>query len=367
MTHRFAVLDGARGLAALAVLAFHLKLWFGNPGWLQGSFLAVDFFFLLSGVVVAKAYEARIVDGTLGFWRFVRVRAIRLFPLYLIASSIGIAYVVAKIAMGHDDHPTVAAIVAALPATALLLPWLGNEQGMFPFAPSAWSLSMEFWFNLVWALLLCHLRTWMLGVIAGASFALLCVAARHYGTLDLGWNEETLPGGVARFWFSFTLGVIIWRCLGGLALARVPALWPGPVPAAIAAAIAAAFVAIPSGATGLQLLWVCVVFPVFVTLGLRMALPRALLPVADHLGRLSYAIYIIHVPVILFALGAAKLAVDGPLDGDETIAGLFAVLCVLVAAALLTYGVDEPLRRVLSRRHAGPSGAYASPSRAAGT
>ena len=79
--HVYATLDGIRGIAAALVAMRHAGALF--PGWdFPNSGLAVDLFFVISGFVVASAYDRRLADGlTLG--AFMRIRLIRLYPLYL--------------------------------------------------------------------------------------------------------------------------------------------------------------------------------------------------------------------------------------------------------------------------------------------
>ena len=89
MKPRRLVLDGMRGVAALAVVALHLKdsLGISAP---PASYLAVDLFFMLSGFVLAQAYGARLA-GPLSPWGFIRLRLIRLYPLYLAGLVVGAA------------------------------------------------------------------------------------------------------------------------------------------------------------------------------------------------------------------------------------------------------------------------------------
>ena len=73
-----AILDGLRGIAALAVLAHHVGLMRNQSGLFSHAYLAVDFFFLLSGFVMGFAYESRMADG-LSFVSFMRMRLGRLY------------------------------------------------------------------------------------------------------------------------------------------------------------------------------------------------------------------------------------------------------------------------------------------------
>ena len=72
----FVTLDGLRGIAALAVVTRHAP-YFRNPFF--ESYLAVDFFFVLSGFVLAHAYGQRL-RGNLSILDFVKIRIVRLYP-----------------------------------------------------------------------------------------------------------------------------------------------------------------------------------------------------------------------------------------------------------------------------------------------
>jgi peptidoglycan/LPS O-acetylase OafA/YrhL len=338
------VLDGARGIAALAVFGYHIAPYFGGLPWLQGSFLAVDLFFILSGFVIALSYEARLGDGRLPFGRFVRVRMVRLYPLYLLACLIGFFYFVVKLVAGQPDAPTPLDLMAALPGTVLMLPSpMTSDWGFtpFPFAPSAWSLSLEFWFNILYALVVIRWGLKALAVLAAASLAVMVQQALAFGSLDMGWNIATLIGGSARFWFSFTLGVILFRL--HRADWRVPraAIWLG-VPVF-------AFVALPADAVGLGLVWIVAVFPAALLIGAAVTVGPRLAMVCDHLGRLSYGIYILHAPLVLFLTGVFKVLLGAAWADHQALIGGVIVVAVIGFAAVATYWFDEPLRRRLQR------------------
>ncbi len=352
------VLDGARGIAALAVFGYHLAPYFGGLPWLQGSFLAVDLFFILSGFVIARSYEARLAEGRLGFGRFVWTRVVRLYPLYLVACLIGLAYFVIKLVAGLADAPTPVELMGAMPGTVLMLPSpTTSTWGFtpFPFAPSAWSLSFEFWYNIVYALIVIRCGLTALGVLAAVSLAVLVQQALAFGSIDMGWNIATMIGGSARFWFSFTLGVILFRLHD--------ADWRLPPVAILLGVPAFAFVAIPSDAVGLGLVWVVAVFPAALLIGAAMEVGPRVAVVCDHLGRLSYGIYILHAPMVLFGTGVFKVLLGDAWADYQAVIGGVIFVAVIGFAAVATYRFDEPLRQWLRRRGTGGVQAGATPAR----
>src|SRR6188508_2958815 len=87
----FEILDGLRGLAALAVVVFHFMEWVytdASKNFIGHGFLAVDFFFCLSGFVIGYAYDDRIAK--MGVVEFFKSRIIRLHPLVIAGSVLGL-------------------------------------------------------------------------------------------------------------------------------------------------------------------------------------------------------------------------------------------------------------------------------------
>src|SRR5688572_27186028 len=87
----FQILDGLRGIAALAVVIFHFMEWIFpdiSNNFIGHGFLAVDFFFCLSGFVIGYAYDDRI--RKMGTGAFFKARLIRLHPLVILGSVLGL-------------------------------------------------------------------------------------------------------------------------------------------------------------------------------------------------------------------------------------------------------------------------------------
>ena len=87
---RFEILDGLRGVAAMIVVIFHLFETY-SPGpseqIINHGYLAVDFFFVLSGFVIGYAYDDRW--GAMSTWDFFKRRLIRLQPMVILGTLIG--------------------------------------------------------------------------------------------------------------------------------------------------------------------------------------------------------------------------------------------------------------------------------------
>lgn len=330
MSRRYATLDGLRGVAALAVLMLHIE----HPSFRMpvGAYTAVDLFFLISGFVIAQAYEGRI--ATSGLLAFLRARLVRLYPMLLVGLLILPAYLVAVFARYGVSPATPWQILGSLGASLLFLPLrlpassLWDAGMLFPLDGPMWSLMLEMGVNLAYALLLPWLSRRALAFIVLASGAALVAAQLHLGGIDLGWGWPNAWGGVPRATFSFFLGVLIFRLEiprpavpPWLVLAAVPALFCAPP----ILAVLAGFPLILIAATGPD------------GQGAR---------VMTAMGALSYPLYVIHLPLLYWIRWTL------PLDMPEW-ASVSASLALVVACA---FGVlklwDEPARRWLSRRAA---------------
>lgn len=330
-SRRYATLDGLRGVAAVCILLLHLE----RPGFEmpQGTFTAVDLFFLISGFVIAQAYEDRIARS--GVLAFLRARLIRLYPMLLFGLLILPAYVAAVTYTRGEALPaTPWRILGSLGAALLFLPShlppskLWNEDALFPLNTPVWSLMFEMAVNLAYALVLPWLSRLLLAfIILVSGLALVVIQLRLEG-IDLGWSWLTLWWGVPRVTFSFFMGVLIFRV-------KIPR--PNLPPLLILAAFPALLFAPPLLAVlaGYPLLLIAATAPD--ARGSR---------VMAAMGALSYPLYVIHFP-LLYLVGWL-LARRMPEWASIPVSIALMLLAAFVALKLW----DEPVRRWLSRRTA---------------
>ena len=210
-SQRFHILDVMRTLAAIVVAERHTNLLFGGPT-LAGGYLAVDFFFVLSGFVIASAYEERLDKGMTAF-RFMQIRAIRLYPLYIAALCIGaLAFVLSsKTAGTFNSNAFLITILAGLFFIPLPFRITEADPQMFPFNSPSWTLLFELFANVCHAMVLKSMRIRHLLVVIGVSFLLLVAAVLYFGSLDLGYKRTTFVTGFPRVLFSYTVGIVIYR------------------------------------------------------------------------------------------------------------------------------------------------------------
>lgn len=345
LKRKYLTLDGMRGLAALAVV-----FWHAHPldAWrLNSAYLAVDLFFLLSGFVVALAYEHRFAEGMPAL-EFLKVRLLRLYPLYIAGVAITAAcYLTVYLAAARTGAPApwpFGLLIRDLIAALAFVPTKAGDPAyyLFPLNQPAWSLMLELLVNLVYAVALPALTTRRLMAIVALSGFTLLACAHHYGTLDLGWNWTTLWGGVPRVTFSFFLGVLLHRWRAHLPALRFPA------PLILAATCLA--LATPSGLFGGAgaFLVVVAVFPAIVLAAIASEPPPRLAPLFAWGGLVSYALYALHDPLLVWTTQSLKVAgIDPRRSGWIAYAAIAAIVVVAHAAA---QRFDQPLRRRLGSK-----------------
>lgn len=347
----FPLLDAIRGLAALVVMVRHTGyLWDGLV--LPHSYLAVDLFFVLSGVVVANAYEGPLRAG-LSPGRFWLLRMIRIYPLYALGSLLGLVPVLAALA-GLTAQTVQGPLALALGSAALLLPDLADDA-LFPLNPPAWSLFFELAANMVYALLLRHLNARMLWLIvlgSAAGLALLLYAEPAAG-LHGGYTPATLLTGLLRVGFGFFAGVLLWRAY--VARARPRRLPPAAGWAAVllAAALLLARTAGPLAAA-YDLLAVLLLFPALVWLAMHAG-AGAGARLCAWLGALSYPLYVLHVPAARLLNGSLEKGLHLAVADWFPYVGVGLLALLLPACVLIERHVDAPLRARLLRRLRSPA------------
>jgi peptidoglycan/LPS O-acetylase OafA/YrhL len=356
--NRFDTLDAIRGLAALFVVFRHTPAFGPGPADTH-SYLAVDLFFVLSGFVVAHAYDRRLLDGTIGFARFAALRLIRLYPIVLLSIPIAAAVALtvspldAPFSAPHAPfEPTHGQVLLGSLLSLVFLPAvLGTSLLLFPLNSALWSLSFEIAVNLIYAALRPRLGERTLAALVAIGAAALAAVALRGDGLDSGWawGPSSILKGLLRAGVGFGLGLLLQRVLERRPLRSLQ------VPPVLVVALAIAPLMVPTlpyGNGWTDLIAVLVVFPLAVALGTASRPTGRLSTIAIVLGAASYPVYALHIPLLrllertLAALGMGP----GPLDLPRlAIAALFTV--ALVALALVVERcIDRPLRRALTAR-----------------
>jgi len=342
---RFLLLDGLRGVAAFAVILDHVP-----GGWLgelvPGRYLSVDFFFVLSGFVLAHAYGRRLEAGWSPF-AFMTARLIRLYPMYLMALVVGMALAVLGalrgwIGPGWGDIAMVAALSLLFLPTP---PGTGFGQGeLYPANAPAWSLFFELVANVVYALVARFLSWRVLGLIlVMGAIAVAVTLLRHQGTGGPGWLWSHLDAGLARVVFGFFAGVAIYRLRGQ---AR---LWAMPWWLAVAAFVALIAVRTPEAWRAVyDIAAALVLMPLLVMFACGAKVAGGVARACGVFGLVSYGVYVLHVP--MFAVLGVIAGVAGVSLGEGPLLAVSVGLLAALVAGVAHFVYDRPVRRWLTRR-----------------
>lgn len=363
--HRFHLLDGLRGVAAVLVVLYHVPLvlrpWLPNfNGW-----LAVDFFFCLSGFVIVFSYEDKLLSG-MSLGRFLVVRLIRLYPLYFFGLLLGTVSSIISARAGILLGVSIREILLVSLTGFLLVPNIAIHWPIpycFPLDVPAWSLFLEILANVAFAV-------WVRLRLATTAFfivmSVLCLglwvrAAASVGqNLHLGYEIPTFAVGLARVGSSFCLGVVVFRLYvyAGRPRSSGKARWILPVVAT--AALVGALVNPFSFSSSLlyQAVTIAILFPATVLVGACCALPRRFHKLCTFLGEFSYPLYILHSPII-GPLTGRKVQVLLPRYGIPSLIAISIICVCLIIVAHIAGKGDSIIRRKLtlmfSPRAAGPA------------
>jgi peptidoglycan/LPS O-acetylase OafA/YrhL len=365
-TRSFVTLDGLRGIAALAVVTRHAPAFFSSisiyllpldgskdpisVGPFRESYLAVDFFFVLSGFVLAHAYGDR-VRGKMSAARFMTIRLIRLYPLYFLALLISLPLTVWRFARdGFDPSYPISNWIFAV----LFLPSLASPT-LFPLNVPAWSLFYELLANAAFALIGHHLKNSLLLLMVIFSGLVLLLAvyfgwlgfgASGNGEMDIGFLWSGFGAGVARVAFSFFAGILVFRTWQiwhpRIRIINVPSIL-------VVASLTAILAANPSNRfqATYDLVATLLLFPILIFLGASSVpswLPSRLF---KWIGAASYAIYVLQSPLYdLTSRAVAHLKVDDLSQMPWTCGAAFLAFALGVATVADKY-FDHPVREKL--------------------
>jgi peptidoglycan/LPS O-acetylase OafA/YrhL len=343
----FHTLDALRGIAAVGVVTFHMKQVF-VPIAASSGYLAVDLFFMMSGVVLSHAYEDRFRAG-MGTFDFMRARLIRLYPLYFLGTMLGIAVTLASLFGRNIMHWEPSSLFHAALLALLFLPNLSGRpvNQMFPLNIPCWSLFLEILVNLLFVIswpLLTSPRLIVLSLLTGSVVGL---AILHGGSIDQGSVISSFAVGLARTTFGFSMGVLIAR--------RIRRAYRGESNFKVLAIVAVVGIAISGWPHGeLRAMWdaacVLLIFPVMVYWGTLIDPGPRLRKISAFLGLTSYAVYVLHSPLSSILNSATRHLAGGTFEGVGAPYLGIAVLAVLLTGCwLVDRHFDTPLRRHLSR------------------
>lgn len=364
--NRFIALDSLRGIAALGVAVHHIMATSGPASWalfVNGG-LFVDFFFVLSGFVIAGVYGERLARG-FSLAAYALLRLGRVWPLHAFMVFAGLGLELASLVVGqhglsasppfqglHDPLHFVTALF-------LLDGWIPDWTNYYSRA--GWTISVEI---LLYALAALAFRFGR----AGLALFWLLAAAALFALLE-GWQAPLFTASVQRGLTGFALGAGCWFLHQRIGITRIAL--PGLLEA-----------------LALGLLFAVIIWPLpYATLGTIVPSALVVLVFAAQqgaisralcrgpwvwLGQVSYALYMVHAMVKGRAIDALLLlgkATDTPIaewamDGDtpikrlildplpSTLVQIGIVALMLIAAHFAHIWIEEPARQWSRRRAA---------------
>jgi len=372
----YPILDGLRGVAALVVVAFHLAEPLASShltNLVNHGYLAVDFFFLLSGFVISYAYDDRWNKMT--FSGFFRRRVERLQPLVILGMTLG--------AIGfYFTDSTIWPLIHTVPVwklfvvmligyTVLPVPLSLDIRGweeMHPLNSVAWSLFFEYIANILYGLGLRKLsKTGLSILVALAAIVLVHFALTNpNGDLTGGWtlNAEHMRIGLTRTIYPFFAGLLLCRVVKTTNIKNA-FLWSSLL------VIVLLFMPRIGGAENLWMnglyesICVVIIFPVIVYLGASGKVAKQLEgKVCKFLGDISYPLYMVHYPLVYF-----YVAWISNHKGVTILQAWPYALMVFVGAIVLAYVslklYDEPVRKWLRKKTKSKSSSLQQPERLA--
>lgn len=364
--HRYEILDGLRGVAALLVIWYHVFEAFATSPVDQRfnhGYLAVDFFFVLSGFVIGHAYDSRWQRGmTAG--RFIVRRIIRLQPMVIIGVMLGVvSFIIQGCERWDGTAVSTSAVIVSfllglfmLPALPGTMPEVRGNGEMFPLNGPSWSLFFEYIGSIGYALWLHRLSRRglrLFTVLSGVALAVWTLSdmSGSYHT-GFGWSmaDYGFVGGLLRLSFSFSAGLLMAR---GFKPMRIGACGFALCSALIVVMLAMPYISADGGksiANGCyDLFCTLLVFPAVVYIGASTPNGSGISDrVCRFLGSISYPVYIIHYPMMY--LFYAYVWSEGLTFAQTWPVAVAICLGAIILARLFLKYYDEPLRAYLSKK-----------------
>jgi len=288
----FVALDSLRGVSASIVVLFHVE---GDAAIksipvITNGFLFVDFFFVLSGFVIAASYQNKIIEGY-SISKFVLLRLGRLYPLHLFMLAAYLVIATAKYFSGSASNYTPLQFFSSVLLLQAWEPHSGTDLN--PWNPPSWSISAEFWTYLIFAMSCFVFKRRSL--TAFSALIILSIPILLFAS-DRAMNVCFSGSGIARCVYGFSFGVIAYSIWQTTWLASIMKTW-GLATIAEAACIAASLTIVAVTGSSKFGLFCPVVFSATVVVFAYQAgaISRLLLTSPFVLiGTLSYSIYMTH-------------------------------------------------------------------------
>ena len=278
--NRLPGLEALRFFAAICILLLHTRAVFGGQRVFGHGYLAVEFFLMLSGFLMAHAQEARITHPA----AFMVKRYRRLWPTMALGGLIGLPRLWLRSDSALAFTGTAAANLALLPV------WFGTFA--FPLNIPAWTIFYELVANTCHAFLLRHVKTWVIWLGIAALVPVMVWIGQHWGNFDVGAKPETLLAGLPRILFAYLIGMALGRWWGAMPPIPVPPLLAIP---AMPAVLAAAWYLKLDTSWYFDMVFTVIACPLMIAGGIRL---KRFHRFAGLLGLLSFPLFAVQMPIL---------------------------------------------------------------------
>ena len=353
-----ASLEGLRLIASVAIIANHYFKYLHLPT--RGLHLAVDLFFVISGIVIAMIYQNRICDLS-GYSGFVRKRIARLYPLHL-ATLLFYVVVGALVGSGFiaPENAEKYNMSEIIPNLLMIYAW--SPSGVISYNYVSWSISAEFFVYLCFPLILYIVTRGFLSGFVVCVALLLTAISFSYIVLQTELPELNWTFGALRAVPSFAFGVWLWVNRDILPKARLLQRYAWAAMLAAMAAILALIVFCPNDYLLLACVYVLVVGAFVCDMSGRRTF-ASWAPISSR-GYLTYSVYMLHTVVATIVISFIFPRIFGRSPS--------AVLAAIACSAVLTYAAaytsywyfETPLRAYIGGQRPQKTASASLPPRA---
>ena len=368
---RYEILDGLRGVAAIIVIIFHFfELYsFGNPAKqiVNHGYLAVDFFYVLSGFVIGYAYDDRW--DRMSYWDFYKRRLIRLHPMVIAGSVLGLCYYFfgegatcpnIENVKPHYFFINIIMNIFMIPTPNELDIRGWGETNSFN-GPN-WTLSYEYLINILYSLVLRRLHTIIIGILCLLSSLLVLNLTLNFDVFNVmqerestkytvigGWSLTSceLCVGFTRLFYPFFAGYLVYRLNIKI---KIPYSF---IICSLLLIFFLCFIRVGGDDHPIfngiyEAFVIIVIFPLIIMIGAGdNTKNEIIIKICKFIGELSYPIYITHYPIIYANAGWTDYHMNDSLFNKIMLSiGSFVIMVFNAYSLVELY--DKPLRKWLS-------------------
>ena len=370
---RFEGLDGLRGVAALLVVIFHIFETFsdGNPlnQIVNHGYLAVDFFYVLSGFVISYAYDDRW--NKMSLWDFYKRRLVRLHPMVIAGSLMGVCYYFLGECEGFPNikniKPYIFFITIIMNILMIPTPKSLDVRGWGEtnaFNGTNWTLTYEYLANIIYSLIIRRLNVIIISILTLLSAFLTINLTLNFDVFnvlqDRGYREYTVIGGWELSSCEIYIGFarLLYPFFCGYLISRLKLKIKIPFTFIICSIILAVCLCMPRIykdrliINGIyETIVIIIIFPLIVMIGAgEVEKNEKILKICKILGEFSYPLYISHYPVIYCHISWYTYHKDDSLFNKIIVSiGCFYILMFNTYALMKLY--DEPIRKWLTEKY----------------